>query len=201
LISIVVPTLGRPTLKRTLDSIAPGLKDGDEVIVVGDGPQPEARKIAGEFGPRCRYFEHGPTGLWGHDQRNFGISKATGEYLAFMDDDDWYLPRGLEKMRDAIRSDPGKLFLFRIRYVKRVIWKKKVVIPENVCSQIILVPNRPDRLGRWHRGDLPNGRGGDFSFFDETLQLWPEGSLRWIDSYVAKGDCAGHGNATQEGFL
>ena len=41
-LSIVVPTVSRPTLKRTLDSIAPQLhegEEGDEVIVIGDGHQ------------------------------------------------------------------------------------------------------------------------------------------------------------------
>ena len=79
--SIVVATSGRPTLNRTLSSIAPQLEPGDEIIVVCDD-----------------------TGDAGDTARMDAMPRATGSHLTFIDDDDVYAPDALEKMRRFARE-------------------------------------------------------------------------------------------------
>src|SRR6266550_7689236 len=121
-ISFIIPTIGRETLKRTVDSVEKW--EGDEIIVVQ---------------------HHPPSGTWGNAERKEGIAKAEGDYLAFMDDDDYYLPGHRKIMDQAVRENPGKPNLFRMQYPNgNILWKVKQRIPGNVSSQMIFVPNRKD---------------------------------------------------------
>jgi glycosyltransferase involved in cell wall biosynthesis len=191
-LSIIVPTLGRPTLQRTLESIAPQVIDGDEVIVVSDGPIPGVQESVTSMGACFRYLEGPLTRQWGHEQRNAGMRSASGDYLAFIDDDDWYVKGALSVIRETIGLEREKLFLFRIEYIGRRIWSTCEVVAENICTTITIVPNRPD-LPRWRVGTFNGGRGGDFVFCREVLEIIPSNRPVWVDRFIAAGDQAGNG--------
>lgn len=129
-ISFIIPSLNRASLKRTIDSIE--LWPGDEVLVEFDIPR---------------------SNMWGNPQRNRAMERAKGDYLAFVDDDDYYVPGHREVMDRMMQEFPDKPVLFRIKYPNGdVLWKEKEVNPGNVCTQMILVPNRPDKLYHWKDG-------------------------------------------------
>ena len=48
-LTVITPTIGRASLRATLDSIAPQLLDGDEHLVIGDGMQPPAAVMCAEY--------------------------------------------------------------------------------------------------------------------------------------------------------
>lgn len=170
-LSIIIPTIGRPTLTQTLDSILPQLIGGDEVLVVGDGPQPEAHEIARS--KLVTYMETEPTRCWGHAQRNLGMSAAQGEYLAFMDDDDIYLPNALFMVRAAIKEVPGKPLIFRMSHLGKILWKTPKIAIDNVSTQMYVFPNLPHRLASWKPNPgVASLRGGDFLFARDTATLW-----------------------------
>lgn len=129
-ISFIIPSINRPTLYKTIASINP--EEGDEVIVEFDLPK---------------------SGGWGNEQRNKGIPRAKGDYLAFIDDDDEYVQGARELMEKAIEDNPGKAILFRIVYPDgRLIWEEKNTKPGNVSTQMILMPNKPEFISEWERG-------------------------------------------------
>lgn len=172
-ITIVVPTIGRPTLERTLLSVTYQLGLKDEVVVIGDGAQPRAAAICDRFGHKVRYIDGPETREWGHAQRNLGMAEASGHYLAFMDDDDVYLPGAIETMHRAIHEHGPALYLFKIKHLGGVIWKRADIGITDVSTQMILVANRQDRLPRWRRNaDNPTGGGGDYQFILETAYKW-----------------------------
>jgi glycosyltransferase involved in cell wall biosynthesis len=156
-LSIIIPTSGRPTLKRTLASIADQLRPGDEVIVVRDA-----------------------WGDSGDTARMDAMARARGSHLAFMDDDDVYARDGLERMRCFARRQPNRIAIFKMEHpVRTTHWRENE--PElryaNVSSQNFLVPNVPGRLGRWHEVPRPSGKGmyaGDYVFIRETIELQGE---------------------------
>src|SRR5262245_10962139 len=150
--SVILPTCGRWSLQHALRSIQQQtLVDGDEVLLVADGPQPVARTLFGESGLPGRYLETAPSGDFGGTQRNHGIAAARADYCLFMDDDDACEPDAFARIRAALREAPGRPHLFRMRYANgSVLWREPVLVPGNVSTQMIAFPNRPGALARWH---------------------------------------------------
>ena len=91
LISIVVPVYNvEEYLKQCLDSILEQTFSNYEVILVNDGSTDSSGLICQEYAEkdaRIRYFEKENGGL--SDARNYGIEQAQGEYLTFVDSDDF----------------------------------------------------------------------------------------------------------------
>lgn len=191
-ISIIIPTLGRPSLMRTLLSVMHQIRGDDEVLVIGDGPQPAAEEIVSRWKGRLRYIEGPRTRAWGHAQRNLGMERAGGKFLSFMDDDDIYVPDALEKMRRAIEEVGEAYFLFRIRYMSTVLWRVPDIARANVSTQMALVANNRDRLGTWRPSPAtPNGSGGDYDFILETAYKW-NAVIHYRYEIIA--ELAGHSN-------
>jgi len=104
--SIIIPTRDRPDyLGVALTSIAEQARDaGAEVIVVDDGANAATRAVAERFD--ARYVALGaPRGL--NAARNAGIEAATGELLAFVDDDVEVHRGWLAALLSAAAADPG----------------------------------------------------------------------------------------------
>ena len=87
--SIVIPTYERPdTLLKCLVALSrQSMSDGYEIIVVDDGSRTDMKSIVASLGrdDLIRYFwqeNQGPAAA-----RNYGVSKAKGQYIAFTDDD------------------------------------------------------------------------------------------------------------------
>lgn len=154
-ISFIIPSINRATLKRTIDSINPW--PGDEIIVEFDIPK---------------------SGMWGNPQRNKGMARANGDYLAFIDDDDFYMPGAREVMDRAIRENPGLPNLFKILYPNGHLWQTKEVVPGNISTQMILVPNLKNKLFTWK-----DGRNmADFIFVDNWP--WPKDKIVWREEII-----------------
>lgn len=183
-LSIIIPTLGRPSLQATLDSLRPQLSPVDEVIVVADGPSSDAARMAQAAG--ARYEETAPTRAWGHAQRNAGMRMAQGDFLAFLDDDDVAASDALQTMRGAMLEDPTRPCVFRMTHHGRVLWKTPAISFGNVSTQMYLFPNDPNRLASWsvHPG-YRDGAGGDFCWLRDTAKLYPKGAIRWRTEIVA----------------
>ncbi len=103
LISVVIPTYSRnDTLKRAIDSVLCQTYSNFEIIVVDDNPaDSEWRKstagIMSEYtDKRVRYIQN-EKNMGGGLTRNEGIKASRGRYVAFLDDDDEYMPERLEK--------------------------------------------------------------------------------------------------------
>lgn len=98
LVSVVIPTLRRPQLVlRALASVFNQTHDDIEAIVVVDGPDEATiaavRRVAD---PRLQVVVN-PESLGAAGARNVGVDRAKGQWVAFLDDDDEWLPRKIEK--------------------------------------------------------------------------------------------------------
>ena len=156
-ISYIIPSINRASLKRTIDSIE--ALEGDEILVEYDIPR---------------------TRMWGNPQRNKAMTRAKGEYLAFIDDDDYYVPGHRQIQEEAIQAHPNRPILFQMQYPSGdVLWKTKEVIPGNVGTPMILVPNFRDMLYHWK-----DGRNmADFIFIDKWG--WEKDQIIWVDKVIA----------------
>lgn len=104
LISVIIPTCKRPPamVKRALDSVINQSYKNLEIIVVDDSPADFAQRKAVEQAikslndHRLRYIKHDQN-LGGSAARNTGLLASRGEFIAFLDDDDQWLPGKLQK--------------------------------------------------------------------------------------------------------
>lgn len=98
LVSVVIPTLHRPKLVlRAIDSVLRQTHNEIEVVVVVDGPDPDTlAALRSVDDPRLRIIVN-PRSLTAAGARNAGVDHATGEWIAFLDDDDEWLPNKLER--------------------------------------------------------------------------------------------------------
>ena len=106
MVSVVVPTYSRAGMvSKTISSILNQTYHDLEVIVVSDGYCDNTRKAVDEFGDkRLRYYEIRHSGRPAVP-RNFGINKASGQYLAFCDDDDIWMSEKLGLQMEKIAKD------------------------------------------------------------------------------------------------
>ena len=98
LISVVIPAYNAEQfLDETLESVLSQTYENWECIIVNDGSTDNTESIAKKWcekDARFRYFYKENSGA--SDTRNLGIKKARGEYIAFLDADDLYMPNFLD---------------------------------------------------------------------------------------------------------
>jgi len=100
-ISIILPLYNKaPYVTKALESIASQTYHDYEVIIVNDGSTDDSAAIVEQWlhenSCRCRLITQANAGV--SAARNRGIDEANGEYLAFLDADDWWSPDFLEEM-------------------------------------------------------------------------------------------------------
>ncbi|MBF0409572.1 MAG: glycosyltransferase family 2 protein [Candidatus Riflebacteria bacterium] len=108
LFSIITPTCKHQhLLKRALKSVLSQTYSNFEIIVVNDNPNDDtASQIIAEFDDiRIKYICH-EKNMGACVAYNNGMRLAKGEYIAFLDDDDEYLPEFLEKTKQFFIQKP-----------------------------------------------------------------------------------------------
>jgi glycosyltransferase involved in cell wall biosynthesis len=106
-VSVVIPTVNRPTLLlRALNSVLCQSYQKFEIIVVVDTPDPDTVDAVQSLNdPRVRLIPNSYS-LTAAGARNAGADNAVGEWVAFLDDDDEWLPHKLEKQMARAAGHP-----------------------------------------------------------------------------------------------
>ena len=103
-LSVIVPMYNvEAYIAQCLNSLAEQTLKDMEVLLVDDGAADRTTEIAKQFAEthsNFRYFRKENGGL--SDARNYGIPSAKGDYIAFLDSDDWVEPDIYEHMVNAI---------------------------------------------------------------------------------------------------
>lgn len=109
-ISVVIPTRNRPDLVSV--AVASALNQTFthlEVIVVIDGPDPDTlTQLQRIPDPRLRVLPLA-TSVGAAEARNLGVNAAHGAWIAFLDDDDEWLPGKLERQSNIARSSQASI--------------------------------------------------------------------------------------------
>jgi glycosyltransferase involved in cell wall biosynthesis len=153
LVSAIIPTHKRPELLlRAVRSALSQTHTDLEVIVVIDGPDAATSSaLASIDDPRLRVLELGQS-VGGSDARNAGVLHAQGQWVAFLDDDDEWLPTKIEKQLDcALRSNSASpIIACQVigRTPKRdYIWPRRFPAPGEALSEYIFTRRT------WFRGE------------------------------------------------
>ena len=108
LITVIVPIYKvEPYLDRCVESIVCQTYPNLEILLVDDGSPDACPALCDAWAardPRVRVIHKPNGGL--SDARNAGLAVATGEYIGFVDSDDWVEPRMYELLYDAL-TDTG----------------------------------------------------------------------------------------------
>lgn len=107
-LSVIIPTYNaKDNIKRCIDSVLKQNIQNVEILVINDGSTDNSGEIVKEYvkqnPKKITYYEKENTGV--ADTRNFGISKAKGKYILFIDSDDYIKQGLLEEIQKYIEQD------------------------------------------------------------------------------------------------
>jgi glycosyltransferase involved in cell wall biosynthesis len=148
LVSAIIPTRNRPELvvraaKTALNQTHPNM----EVVVVVDGPDnstSEALSAIPDSGLRVVTL---PISQGGSGARNAGVRAAKGEWIAFLDDDDEWLPRKIERQLATAQRSAQRIPVVSCRIIARTpladyVWPRRLPAPEQPIDEYLFCRKR-----------------------------------------------------------
>jgi glycosyltransferase involved in cell wall biosynthesis len=163
-VSIIIPFYNNATwLSEAVESVLSQTYINYEIIVVNDGSSEDMSGFLSSYGGKITYIKkenQGPASA-----RNLGIDKANGEYVAFLDSDDLWLPDKLrvqiEKMRkhnavwsccgyETFGDDNPRKILVPVGNEEKpsYLYSKKVATPSVIIKADVLKNNREFRFNQ-----------------------------------------------------
>ncbi|MFP4348874.1 MAG: glycosyltransferase family 2 protein [Desulfococcaceae bacterium] len=107
-VSVIIPTYNRAEMVgEAIESVLNQDFSSFELIVIDDGSTDQTSKVLRSFGRRIRSIRQENKGV--SAARNLGICHASGEWIAFLDSDDLWLPGKLTAQVDFFRLNPASL--------------------------------------------------------------------------------------------
>ena len=122
LFSVVVPVFDAgPVLERAVDSVRAQTYDRYEIILVDDGSRDGSDRRARELAATDERITALAVPRSGAPARprNQGIRASRGEFVAFLDQDDWWLPEKLERQYEKFRAGDDAVVYTDIVFVDR----------------------------------------------------------------------------------
>jgi glycosyltransferase involved in cell wall biosynthesis len=106
LVSVIISTYNRSGIvMEAIESVLKQTYQNFEIIIVDDGSTDNTAEAVNQFKDnRINYFYKPNGGL--PSARNFGIDKASGQYITFLDDDDLFAVDYIEKMLESLEKNP-----------------------------------------------------------------------------------------------
>ncbi|MBB5333882.1 glycosyltransferase involved in cell wall biosynthesis [Chryseobacterium koreense] len=139
-VSIIVPVFNTERyLKKCLKSLVNQTLEEIEIIVVNDGSTDGSQLIIDEFQERfpekIKSFAKENGGLG--DARNFGLDRANGEFIGFVDSDDYVSENMFLEMHDLAKKHSAELVICNLQ---------KVNEEGEVTQKLTQIPNLPEKI-------------------------------------------------------
>ncbi|MDO7885544.1 glycosyltransferase [Hymenobacter cheonanensis] len=126
-VAVVIPCFNYGHfLAQAIDSVLQQTYQAIEIVVVDDGSTDNTQEIARRY-PQVRYVYQKNQGL--SAARNRGIAQSTGEYLVFLDADDWLLPEALAINAALLQQHPEWAFCYGAYVAARENGKQVTMLP------------------------------------------------------------------------
>ena len=128
-VSVVIATYNRSRfLCQTIESALSQTYKDYEIIIVDDGSTDDTKEALKFFDGKIRYFYQENQGI--SAAKNRGVNESVGEFIAFVDDDDIWLPEKLDEQMQFIERHPQLAF---------------------VCSEVITIDEHGNFLAHWRK--------------------------------------------------
>jgi glycosyltransferase involved in cell wall biosynthesis len=112
-VSVIIPVYNvEKYIKKSLESVMNQTLKEIEIICVNDGTKDNSRKIIEEYAQkdeRIKIIDKENGGL--SSARNAGMEIARGEYLGFVDSDDWIEETMYEKLYEKAKADESQMVI------------------------------------------------------------------------------------------
>lgn len=183
-ITVIVPTIGRPTLERTLRSFAADLEEEDGVVVIADGDLVHLEllvmDLAREFpNPTWVFAWEEHTGLWGHNLRNVALDKFVDtSHVWTIDDDDVAEPGAIPVLRTYMDCDWA---ILKMRFGPGhpangiICWRYGILMHGDIGTPMVFARKSSARFGLHY--------SGDFDYVMALNQLY--GEPVWGEEFIA----------------
>lgn len=115
-ISVIIPVYNvGALLRKSVESVASQINDNHEIIIVDDGSTDDSGRICDEYLniPNVTVIHKTNGGL--SSARNAGIDHANGDYLLFLDSDDYLLPGSIDLLSTLLKQ-AGECDFIQFRY-------------------------------------------------------------------------------------
>ena len=140
ILSVIVPVYNvEKYLEKCLNSLVNQTLQEIEILVVNDGSTDNSQLIIDEFTAKfplkIRSFNKENGGL--SDARNFGIEKATGAFIGFVDSDDYVSDAMFEEMYLLAKKHNAEMAICNLQKVDEV---------GNITQKLTQIPNMPEKI-------------------------------------------------------
>ena len=130
MVSVVIPTYNRAdSLARAVESALMQKYADIEVVVVDDGSTDDTgtviKNLQREYGLRLKYIYQTNRGV--SAARNKGLCHSSGEYISFLDSDDWIYPKKIERQMELLKEHTADVcfcnyYVIEKKKRKRGLW-------------------------------------------------------------------------------
>jgi hypothetical protein len=167
---MISPTFGRTTILDLALTTVPQLRDGDEFILVGDGPVSRAEELS-KLISRVTYM-HTPErkGDYGCTPWDYAIERAKGDYVWFMGDDDEPTEHAFEIIRKAVSEHPNVPHIFSMLHTGRIL--RGSAKSCEVSNQQFVVPRDMSKMPKYAACPLKDILISDWVFINACVQAW-----------------------------
>ena len=105
MVSVIIPAYNAgQCIGRAIDSVLGQSYPDYEIVVVDDGSTDDTAEVVRQYGDKVRYIHQKNAGV--AVARNAGIAAARGDWIAFLDADDEWLPAKLKAQMDLLARNP-----------------------------------------------------------------------------------------------
>jgi glycosyltransferase involved in cell wall biosynthesis len=109
-VSVIIPTFNRARfVVEAIESVLAQTFAALEVIVIDDGSTDETARVLAPYGERIRYLRTENRGI--SAARNTGMRAARGQYIAWLDDDDLWLPEKIAIQVEVLARYPAAVLV------------------------------------------------------------------------------------------
>jgi glycosyltransferase involved in cell wall biosynthesis len=149
-VSVIIPTLGRASLLNSISSAINQTVKPLEVLVVCHDSVCNSQVISDAAGmPLVKILSNSRGSV--SENRNQGIRESSGDFVAFLDDDDNWLPRKLELQLSILKLQSFDLVACKAKYIG---WKNDIVPKEVYSREISFLESL---YGNWNFGSRKFG--------------------------------------------
>lgn len=139
-VSVIVPVYNvEGYLAKCLDSLISQTLEGLEILVVNDGSTDRSGEIiqqyAGKYPGKIKAFNKDNGGL--SDARNYALDRVTGDYIGFVDSDDYVEETMFQEMLELAQKHDAGMVICNIQ---------KVDEQGQVVQKLLQIPNMPEKI-------------------------------------------------------